>query len=62
MGGARAFEGRSDVSVVTATDLEKTYRVGMVDVPALRGVTFDIGSGAFVAFVGPSGSGRGSRS
>jgi len=38
--------------------LEKTYRVGDVDVPALRGVDFTIETGAFVAFVGPSGSGK----
>jgi putative ABC transport system ATP-binding protein len=44
--------------LVTASQLAKTYRVGDVDVPALRDVDFAIGSGAFVAFVGPSGSGK----
>jgi putative ABC transport system ATP-binding protein len=46
------------VSLVTASELTKTYRAGDVDVPALRGVDFTIEAGAFVAFVGPSGSGK----
>ena len=46
------------MSLVTASELTKTYRAGDVDVPALRGVDFSIESGAFVAFVGPSGSGK----
>ena len=46
------------MSLVTASQLAKTYRAGDVDVPALRGVDFEINAGAFVAFVGPSGSGK----
>jgi len=46
------------MSLVTASQLAKTYRTGDVDVPALRGVDFEINAGAFVAFVGPSGSGK----
>jgi putative ABC transport system ATP-binding protein len=34
------------------------YRVGKVDVPALRGVTFSVDRGEFVSIVGPSGSGK----
>lgn len=34
--------------------LDKTYRAGDVDVSALRGVSFVIETGTFVAFVGPS--------
>jgi putative ABC transport system ATP-binding protein len=45
-------------TVVQAQRLEKTYRAGDVDVPAVRGVDFAINAGAFVAFVGPSGSGK----
>jgi len=44
--------------LVTAQSLTKTYRVGHVDVQAVRGVDFTIEPGAFVAFVGPSGSGK----
>jgi putative ABC transport system ATP-binding protein len=46
------------VSLVVGTQVAKTYRVGDVDVPALRGVDFSIEPASFVAFVGPSGSGK----
>jgi putative ABC transport system ATP-binding protein len=43
--------------VVKAEVLEKTYQAGDVAVRAVRGVDFTIAAGAFVAFVGPAGSG-----
>jgi putative ABC transport system ATP-binding protein len=46
------------MSLIQATNLTKTYRVGDVAVPAVRGVDFTIEPGSFVAFVGPSGSGK----
>jgi putative ABC transport system ATP-binding protein len=46
------------MSLVVADKVAKTYRVGDVDVPALRGVDFSIEPGSFVTFVGPSGSGK----
>lgn len=46
------------MSLINAKDLTKTYRVGDVDVPAVRGVDFTIEPASFVAFVGPSGSGK----
>lgn len=44
--------------LIQANNITKNYRVGDMDVPALKGISFEIGEGAFAAFVGPSGSGK----
>jgi putative ABC transport system ATP-binding protein len=43
---------------IEASDLRKTYHVGKVEVPALRGISFTVDRGRFVSIVGPSGSGK----
>ncbi len=44
--------------VIQIAAVSKTYRLGEVEVKALRGVTFDIERGEFVAVMGASGSGK----
>ena len=46
------------VSLIRAENLAKSYRVGDLQVPALKGIDFVIEPASFVAFVGPSGSGK----
>jgi putative ABC transport system ATP-binding protein len=46
------------VSLVVASQVTKSYRVGDVEVPALCGIDFAIEPASFVSFVGPSGSGK----
>jgi putative ABC transport system ATP-binding protein len=48
----------SNGGMIHVRNLRKTYRVGEVDVHALRGVDMDVGHGEFLAVVGPSGSGK----
>lgn len=46
------------MALITMQNVKKSYQLGKVTVPALRGVDLEIEEGAFAAVVGPSGSGK----
>lgn len=44
--------------MIEIRNLHKTYRVGEIDVHALRGVNLTVARGEFLSVIGPSGSGK----
>lgn len=49
---------RQDGNLVLIENIEKTYVMGEVAVPALRGISLQVRQGEFLAVMGPSGSGK----
>ena len=46
------------MNLVSAENLRKIYKVGEIEIEALKSVSFNVKSASFVSFVGPSGSGK----
>ena len=44
--------------VIRLEDIKKTYRIGDIDVPALKGVNLVVQEGTHISLMGPSGSGK----
>jgi putative ABC transport system ATP-binding protein len=45
-------------AIIEARNIVKSYTAGDASIPVLRGVSFDVSPGEFVAIVGPSGNGK----
>ena len=44
--------------MLEAREVDKTYRMGSVELPVLKGVSLKVDEGAFVGIFGPSGAGK----
>ena len=45
-------------TILKTENLTKSYKIGKIEVPALKGVSIDVDEGEFVAIMGPSGCGK----
>ncbi|HEY0656868.1 MAG TPA: ATP-binding cassette domain-containing protein, partial [Pyrinomonadaceae bacterium] len=51
-------EVAADKALISMRDIWKTYQMGVEELHALRGVSFDVEKGEYLAIIGPSGSGK----
>ena len=58
----RVDNNGSSSALIQVRGVNKTYRRGGENIQVLQGLNLDVDKGDFVAFMGPSGSGRTSRS